>query len=119
MTVASQRVDGEEEAEEQPMRAEAPAAASFTDFAAEMGATDLPDLLEAAAAYTAYIEGVEDFSRPQIMKKVQASATQEFSREDGLRSFGTLLRQGRISKVRNGRFQVSDQTRFKPEKKAG
>lgn len=127
--VPAQRVDeetGEEIAEAapvQPRRVASEAiiaeAGTFADFAAEMGATELPDLLEAAAAYTAYVEGVEDFSRPQIMKKVQASASEEFSREDGLRSFGTLLRQGRISKVRNGRFQVSDQTRFKPEKKAG
>jgi len=49
------------------------------------------------------------------MKKVQMTTTDEFSREDGLRSFGTLLRQGRISKVRNGRFQVSEQTRFRPD----
>ena len=124
--VASQRVDenGEEvdAAPVLPRRVASEAKVdgrSFADFAAEMGATELPDLLEAAAAYTAFVEGVEDFSRPQIMKKVQSSAKEEFSREDGLRSFGTLLRQGRISKVRNGRFQISDQTRFKPEQKAG
>ncbi len=128
--VASQRVDAQEPAKPaapvQPRRiataAEpiSPAAASnFAEFAEEMGATSLSDLLEAAAAYTAFVEGVEDFSRPQIMKKVQSSTETEFSREDGLRSFGTLLRQGRISKVRNGRFQVSEASRFKPESKAG
>jgi len=94
-------------------------AGNFAEFAEEMGATELPDLLEAAAAYIAYVEGGEDFSRPQIIKKVQATTDQAFSREDGLRSFGTLLRQGRINKARNGRFQVSDQTRFKPAKQAG
>ncbi|MFO7804543.1 MAG: hypothetical protein R6V30_02590 [Paracoccaceae bacterium] len=125
--VASQRIDrpsAEEAGPVQPRRVAAAEVSSsdvanFAEFAAEMGATELPDLLEAAAAYTAYVEGIEDFSRPQIMKKVQATVEQEFSREDGLRSFGTLLRQGRISKVRNGRFQVSEATRFKPEQKAG
>ncbi|MEP4639655.1 MAG: hypothetical protein ABJZ83_14880, partial [Yoonia sp.] len=120
--VASQRVDEDEAMEEdvQPRRVatqpvDAKDTGGFAEFAAQMGASDLPDLLEAAAAYTSFVEGVEDFSRPQIMKKVQLTTDEEFSREDGLRSFGTLLRQGRISKVRNGRFQVSEQTRFRPD----
>ena len=131
--VASQRVDetSQDAADDAPIAPVSPRrvattpaalttdAGNFAEFAEEMGATELPDLLEAAAAYIAYVEGGEDFSRPQIIKKVQATTDQAFSREDGLRSFGTLLRQGRINKARNGRFQVSDQTRFKPAKQAG
>ncbi|WP_373635298.1 hypothetical protein [Yoonia sp. SS1-5] len=86
----------------------------FAEFATAHGATELGDLLEAAAAYIAYVEGEEDFSRPQVMKKVQLAAADEFSREDGLRSFGRLLRQSRIIKLSNGRFRVSEDTRFRP-----
>ena len=132
--VASQRVDIEPapvspaaispvrprraEPVERPQAATPRGAGSFADYAEEVGATSLAELLEAAAAYTSYVEGVDEFSRPQIMKKVRDLSPDDFNREDGLRSFGTLLRQGRIMKIRNGRFQVSEQTRFRPEPRA-
>ncbi|MFZ3582265.1 hypothetical protein ACOI1H_08860 [Loktanella sp. DJP18] len=122
--VASQRIDLEDAPAPTPvqprrvaMTSPAPAedADNFAAFAESMGATSLQDLLEAAAAYTAYVEGSEDFSRPHIMQKVRQTVTEDFSREDGLRSFGTLLRQNRIERSRNGRFTVTDGNRFKPE----
>lgn len=134
--VASQRVDIVTDAEQEdspsdPVRPRrvrldeagpaevAREAGSFEAFARDMGAQGLAELLEAAAAYTAYVEGSEDFSRPQLMSKVRGLTDRDFSREEGLRSFGTLLREGRIMKVRNGRFQVSEETRFHPERRVG
>ncbi len=113
-------------AEPEPMRMVAPAPEAaegaaqdtFNEFAEEMGATELPDLLEAAAAYLAYVEGREQFSRPQLMTKVRMVQAENFSREDGLRTFGQLLRQGKIEKISGGRFTVSDRISFKPDARA-
>lgn len=94
-------------------------ASSFAEFAEDMGASDLPDLLEAAAAYYSFVEGRPHFSRPQIMKAVAALDDEKvYSREEGLRSFGMLLRRGKIQKIKRGQFKVSDSTRFNPETRA-
>lgn len=129
--VAEQRIDAEQEANAEvpvtPRRvsaaaetADAPADSdSFAAFASEMGATTLPQLLEAAAAYMSFVEGREQFSRPQLMTKVrQAEGQDGFSREDGLRSFGQLLRTGKIEKLKGGRFTVSDDIGYRPDQRA-
>ncbi|MEZ5911822.1 MAG: hypothetical protein R3D84_05975 [Paracoccaceae bacterium] len=89
---------------------------NFADFAEKVGAQGLTDLLEAAAAYLTGVEGREFFSRPQLIRRVQElPENADMTREDSLRSFGMLLRQGRIAKVKRGQFAVSEQSRFLAE----
>ncbi|WP_368187378.1 hypothetical protein [Aestuariibius sp. HNIBRBA575] len=130
--VASQRVDVPAEAPSKPVEPVRPRRVQstteqdtsskesngFAEFANSVGAHSLQDMLEAAAAYLSDVEGAENFSRPQLLRKVRNAMEAEHSREDELRSFGVLLRQGRIEKVRNGRFQISDQIRFRQEPRA-
>ena len=127
--VAEQRIDVAQERPSGPVMPRRVAAVAepsagdetsdtFAQFATDMGATALPDLLEAAAAYMSFVEGRAQFSRPQLMTKVRQVEKEDFSREDGLRSFGKLLRDGKIEKIKGGRFQVSDQIGFKPDHRA-
>ncbi|WP_286905637.1 hypothetical protein [Roseovarius sp.] len=85
----------------------------FADYAEKVGADNLTELLEAAAAYISDVEGREQFSRPMLMHKLREVDDSGFSREDGLRSFGQLLRQGKLQKVKGGRFTVTDVTDFR------
>lgn len=107
--------DVEEDADEEaPLSPEE--AKSFAEFADRLGATNLAELLEAAAAYTATVEGMPHFSRPHLLRKVANIADEEeFSREDGLRSFGMLLRQGKIQKISRGQFMITEASRFMSE----
>lgn len=89
----------------------------FALFASKMGATELSDVLEAAAAYLTHVEGRETFSRPQLMTKARRAMAGSFNREDGLRSFGQLLRQGKIQKIRGGQFVASEDIGFKPQQR--
>jgi hypothetical protein len=89
-------------------------AEGFIDYVAQTGATDLPDMLEAAAAYMTFVEERPHFSRPQLMTLVREAEEVETAREDRLRNFGRLLREGKIVKTAGGRFAASESISFKP-----
>ena len=93
-------------------------ASSFAEYAESLGATRLPDVLEAAAAYLTYVEGHEKFSRPQVIRMVRDVDEENCSREDTLRTFGQLLREKKIEKISGGRFTVSENIAYKPEDRA-
>ena len=122
--VAEQRVDtpsepvrprriSQAEIAETPASEMASDATGFAEYANSVGADSLPDLLEAAAAYLSDVEGRDQFSRPMLMTKLREIDEDGFSREDGLRSFGQLLRQGKLQKLKGGRFAVTEETDFR------
>jgi hypothetical protein len=121
--IAAQRINAPEQPKE-PVRPRRVAAAApnsdedkviFADYADARGAHDLPDLLEAAAAYVSFVAGHEQFSFPQLMTMVSQLDPEGFTREDGLRHFGQLLRSGKIEKIKGGRFAASDDIGFRPD----
>ena len=114
--------DADEIAEAATERAEnifsADAAQSFAEFAERLGVSTMPDLLEAAAAYCALVLGREQFSRPLLLETVAGQpGAGDASPEDFLRGFGTLLRDGRITKVRRGQFQLAQDSHVLTEAK--
>lgn len=128
--VAAQRIDGPAEDDQSAVRprrvsvedvtaVEANEGASdFVEFAENMGATQLPDVLEAAASYLTFVEGRNRFSRPMLMRLAYQVGDERFEREAGLRSFGQLLRDKKIEKIAGGRFTVSESINFKPGDRA-
>ena len=84
---------------------------SFADFAEKLGANSLSELLEASAVYCAQVLGRPLFTRTIVMRQLETlSSKPDHSREDSLRVFGTLLRQGRIAKIKRGQFAVTDRS---------
>ncbi|MBJ2149964.1 hypothetical protein [Paracoccus sp. IB05] len=82
---------------------------AFAAFTEEVGARSLPDLMEAAAAWAACVDMREYFTRPYLMSRVIAGELGEiFTREEGLRAFGTLLREGRLVKQRRGQYAIAE-----------
>jgi hypothetical protein len=87
--------------------------AAFADI---VGAKSMAEMLEAAAAYATCVESRTQFTRPQLMRRMMASAGgKPVSREDGLRSFGTLLRTGRIEKVTRGHYSLAENSPYLAE----
>jgi hypothetical protein len=100
-------------------RAEPAMGDGFAEYAQSVGARSLPEMIEAAAAFLTYEKRQDSFSRPQLMSALRQAEAAESSREDRLRLFGQLLREGKIQKSAGGRFTVSEDIRFKPRRAAG
>jgi hypothetical protein len=91
-------------------------AAGFAEFAERLGAQDLADLLEAAVAYAACVEGRPHVSRPYMLRQVGTMIEDgEARRDEMLRGFGRLLRGGRIEKVRAGMYALPGSSRLMAE----
>ncbi|MCY4179934.1 MAG: hypothetical protein OXD48_06610, partial [Litoreibacter sp.] len=55
-------------------------------------------------------------TRPMLMRKISTLESGTIpSREEGLRCFGALLRDNKIIRSGNGKFVLSDTTRFASE----
>ena len=88
----------------------------LASFAERVGVKSMAEMLEAAAAYATCVEKRNHFTRPQLMRRMVASAGgKPVSREDGLRSFGTLLRTGRIEKVTRGHYSLAENSPYLAE----
>jgi hypothetical protein len=89
---------------------------AFTDFVTPMNLTTLAELTEAAAAYVAQVEGVSEFTRPQVMRHVASTGLpMTRSRENMLRTFGQLMRDGTLQRARRGQFLISPLSEFVAE----
>ncbi|OOY10452.1 hypothetical protein [Thioclava sp. F36-7] len=105
-----------DDSEATPMNPEQ--ATSFAEFAESLGTQGLSDLLEAAAAYTSAVEGRPHFSPPQIMRKLSVmDDAADVPREERMRVFGRLLRQGKITKVKRGQYAITEASRYWDEAK--
>lgn len=100
------------------MATPAPRGKAFGDFVGPMHLTTLAELTEAAAAYVTHVEGLEEFTRPQVMRHV-ASTGQPMtrSRENLLRTFGLLMRQGTMQRSRRGQFELAPGSEFAEQAK--
>ncbi|WP_196941889.1 hypothetical protein [Pseudooceanicola algae] len=63
------------------------------------------EILHQAARELTRVEGQPHFSRRQLMAQVKSMAPAAFDREDSLRALGTLLREGKLRRTENGRYQ--------------
>ncbi|MXU65530.1 hypothetical protein [Oceanomicrobium pacificus] len=105
-----------------PARSDAGAANGdeLRDFARKVGAANLPELLEASAAYMTIVSGQHQFSRSSVIRMIdQMSGEKNYSPEARIKSFGKLVRNGTILRGEDGQFSISDAALFSYETKIG
>lgn len=86
---------------------------AFKDFAEAVDAWLLDEQIEAAAAFKTHLKGQQEFTRVDLMSYVLAyNEGREVTRDDMLRGFGTLLREGRLQRGEGGAFRLSSASEF-------
>lgn len=86
---------------------------AFVSFAKHVDAWLLDEQIEAAAAYVTHHKDQSEFSRVELMTYVMANNEgKDVSRDDMLRAFGALLREGRLERGPNGLFRLADGSEF-------
>lgn len=88
---------------------------AFRDHA---GVPDLDrpqDYLEQAAAWMLSHEEQPSVSRPVLMRLVTIASGGQIGREDALRAFGILLREGKLEKIGRGQFRLTSRSRHYEE----
>ncbi|MEO1551194.1 MAG: hypothetical protein AAFR93_12320, partial [Pseudomonadota bacterium] len=81
---------------------------SLRNFAVFNKAETLTDLVEVTAAYTTLIEGQPNFSRRALLERIdEVAADKNYSAEVRIKSFGKLMRAGKIIRVDDGQFSLS------------
>ena len=102
---------------EQAAKANADTEEAFNAFAVQVGAKAPIEILEAAAAWRIFVREQETFSRPQVMRLLlKSDPTGQLTREEGLRAFGKLIRDGVIEKIQRGRYTISEHSQYRPGK---
>lgn len=81
---------------------------SARGFARRLGASSLPDLMGAAAAFLVLVEGRETISRNDIMELVKDLAGDTpLTAEAKIKAFGKLVRSGDLVRSEGGQFGMS------------
>jgi len=96
--------------------------ADLRHFADAAGAVSLTELLEASAAFSTLVNGRPSFSRGEVLDLLdEFSEDDGFSQEARIKTFGSLLRGGRIQRVENGKYEMTHDalSHYQSARKAG
>ncbi|NDW52677.1 hypothetical protein [Aliiroseovarius sp. PrR006] len=109
VSTSRKRPDGTEaDSDAEPVYAATADLTSFVAFTSNIDHGDIEGYLRAAASFVTQASGLSHFSRPQVVKLVtKLDVPGGISREDALRSFGRLLREGDIIKVAQGCYSLT------------
>lgn len=78
------------------------------NFARGVGAASVSELIEASAAYVTMVNGRPNFSRREVLGMLDELAEDKpLTLETRIKTFGSLLRVGRLKRTDNGEFELS------------